>query len=64
MPETRLHNVNKPKCVNCIRHLCNAGMVNHCIDSTGKRSSCYFECGCTEFVEYTKNSVINGRKDT
>lgn len=28
-PANGVKNKNKPKCVNCLRYLCNAGKVNH-----------------------------------
>lgn len=58
-------NVNFPKCKNCLRNLCNAGMVNHnseyiCFTEVVPRLGCLFECGCTKFEEYKPGDIVNG----
>lgn len=56
-PANGVKNKNKPKCVNCLRHLCNAGKVNHgthkdMTENGFNRTQCLFFCGCVLFEEY------------
>lgn len=64
-PANGVKNKNKPKCVNCLRHLCNAGKVNHgthkdMTENGFNRTHCLFTCGCIMFVEYREGMVIKG----
>lgn len=54
-PANGVKNKNKPKCVNCLRYLCNAGKVNHNThwnENGFVRTQCLFFCGCVLFEEY------------